>query len=68
MASCSNVQNCSDEWETLRLDSTDGGLLFRTLMIRPLCVCVLCGGIYNSIWVGGVVSTVSVTGSNGMLR
>ena len=29
-----------DEWETLRLDSTDGGLPFHTLMIRPLCVCV----------------------------
>ena len=50
MASCSYVQNGSeadmdslmteDEWETLRLDSTDGGLPFHTLMIRPLCVCV----------------------------
>ena len=43
MASCSYVKNCSeadmteDEWETLRLDSTDGGLPFHTLMIRPLC-------------------------------
>ena len=46
MASCSYVQNGSeadmdslmteDEWETLRLDSTDGGLPFHTLMIRPL--------------------------------
>ena len=38
-----------DEWETLRLDSTDGGLSFHTLMIRPLCVCV-CVCVCGLIW------------------
>ena len=61
MASCSYVQNGSeadmdslmteDEWETLRLDSTDGGLPFHTLMIRPLCVCVcVCVCVCGLIW------------------
>ena len=59
MASCSYVQNGSeadmdslmteDEWETLRLDSTDGGLPFHTLMIRPLCVCV-CVCVCVCLW------------------
>ena len=59
MASCSYVQNGSeadidslmteDEWETLRLDSTDGGLPFHTLMIRPLCVYV-CVCVCGLIW------------------
>ena len=35
-----------DEWETLRGDSTDGGLPFRTLMILKTTVCV-CVGLYG---------------------